>query len=356
MDRPGGGRKVRTMKKRLGDILVARGAVDSMQLQSALAFQRQWGLPLGQVVVDQGFAPAEVVFSALEEQTGLASVDLDALVLDPRLARLVPLKVAEAYRVVPLRLEGTRETTLVVAIAAPASLAALDVVQSVSGKGRVVPRLAPDVAIRRAISRLYHGELYEVSRVGDPRSVELPEAEEVMAFMNNCMIEDVVIDDALFEEEAAPAPTVLHDGLPLLTPLELETGAPAPSPIEEVLELVPWEQTERVLIYGWGEAATTGLLRVLNEAGLPAREASAAEVRGATSDMVIVSPLPSMEALGEQVTARVLVAGKTPEHELRRSQAVGALGFLAAPVDPELLLRAVRRLLRLGSDPFAQRA
>src|SRR5690242_7898195 len=137
MDRPGGGSEVRTMKKRLGDILVARGVVDSLQLQSALAFQRQWGLPLGQVVVDQGFASAEHVFAALEEQTGLASVNLDEQVLDPRLARLVPLKVAEARKVVPLRLEGARESTLVVAIAAPASLDTLDLVKTVSGKGRV---------------------------------------------------------------------------------------------------------------------------------------------------------------------------------------------------------------------------
>jgi len=359
MDRLGGGCEVRTMKKRLGDILVARGVVDSLQLQSALAFQRQWGLPLGQVVVDQGFAPAEQVFSALEEQTGLASVELDALVLEPRLARLVPLKVAESYRVVPLRLEGLRETTLVVAIAAPASLDALDVVKSVSGKGRVVARLATDAAIRRAIARLYHGELYEVSKLADPRSVELPEAEEVMAFMDNCMIEDVVIDDALYEEDAAPAPTLVQDGLPMLSPLELEPVPTALVPVDTAIaempsQLLPWEQTERVLVYGWGEVATTGLLRVLNEAGLPAREASAAELRGATEDMVVVSPLPSLEALGQRVAARVLVAGHAPEQELKRSQAVGALGFLAAPLDPELLVRAVRRLLRLGSDLFAR--
>ncbi|KFE68559.1 hypothetical protein [Hyalangium minutum] len=339
------------MKKRLGDILVARGVVDSLQLQSALAFQRQWGLPLGQVVVDQGFASSERVFAALEEQTGIASVDLDSLVLDPRLARLVPLKVAEARKVVPLRLEGARESTLVVAIAAPASLDTLDVVKSVSGRGRVVPRLATDAAIRRAISRLYRGEMYEVSKVGDPRAVELPAAEEVMAFMNNCMIEDVVIDDALFEQDAAPAPTLLQDGLPMLTPLELEIADAAS--VEASPQWVPWEQTERVLVYGWGETATTGLLRVLGEAGIAAREASAAEARGATADMVIVSPLPSMEALGQRVTARVLVAGKAPEEELKRSQAVGALGFLAAPVDPELLVRAVRRLLQLGSDVFS---
>jgi type IV pilus assembly protein PilB len=338
------------MKMRLGDILLKRGAMDSLQLQSALAFQRQWGLPLGQVVVDQGFAAAEQVFSALQEQTGIPSVDLDAQPLDTRLARLVPLRVAESYRVVPLRLEGKRDTTLVVAIAAPANLEALDVVKSVSGKARIVPRLAQDKAIRRAINRLYRGEVQEVPWPEERDTVELPDADEVMQFMDNCMIEDVVIEHELIaDDEATQAPTLEKDGIPLLSPLEL---GPTPAQLE------PWLSDEevRVLVYGWGADATAGLLRVLSQAGIPARAASATEVLLAGEDSVVVSPLPSLEALRQRVDARVLVAGHAPEQELKRSQAVGALGFLAAPVDPELLLRAVRRLLRLGRDPFSRAA
>ncbi len=346
------------MKKRLGDILLARGVMDSMQLQAALGFQRQWGLPLGQVVVDQGFAGAEQVFSALEEQTGIPAVDLDAQPVDPRLARLVPLKVAESYRVVPLRLEGPRDSVLVVAIAAPASLDALDVVKSVSGKGRVIPRLATDAALRRAIGRLYRGENYWTPTPEAQPSLALPDADEVMHFMANCMIEDVVIEHDLFEDDSQARVTPFEqDGIPLLSPLELGPvpsqlmpeaatvlGAPAPSKSSAA--------AARVFIYGWGADASGGLVRVLSEAGIAARVVSAAEVRAAGEDTVVVSPLPSMEALGQQVSARLLVAGKTPEQELKRSQEVGALGFLAAPVDPELLVRAVRRLLRLGSELY----
>jgi type IV pilus assembly protein PilB len=349
------------MKKRLGDILLTRGVVDSLQLQSALAFQRQWGLPLGQVVVDQGFAAAEQVFSALQEQTGIPSVDLDAQPLDTRLARLVPLKVAESHRVVPLRLEGKHDSTLVVAIAAPASLEALDVVKCVSGKARVVPRLAQDKAIRRAISRLYRSDAPEVPWSEERDTVELPDAEDVMQFMDNCMIEDVVIDHELFADDPAPRASMEQDGIPLLSPLELE---PASSELVPVVDAVlgtleqPWSSEEevRVLVYGWGAGASAGLVSVLSQAGIPARVASDFEVLLAGLDSVVVSPLPSMEALGRRVEARVLVAGHAPEQEFKRAQAVGALGFLEAPVDPELLLRAVRRLLRLGSDPFSRAA
>lgn len=337
-------------KQRLGDILLARGVVDSLQLQSALAFQRQWGLPLGQVVVDQGFCAADQVFSALAEQTGLAAVELDEQTLDPRLARLVPLKVAEAHRVVPLRLEGPREAVLVVAIAAPAMLDSLDVVKSVSGK-RVVARLAPDLAIRRAIGRLYRGEVHAAPRPEPRKMFALPEADEAMPFMASCLAEDVIVGLGPHGQCARVQSSPLEqDGLPLLSPLELDTVlSELVSVVDAVLAGPQPEVTvvpARVLVYGWGAEASEGLVRVLGEQGIAARVASTAEVYEASEDMVVVSPLPSAEALGQRLKAQLLVAGKEPGLELMRAQAVGARGFLAAPVDQELLLRAVRRLLR----------
>jgi type IV pilus assembly protein PilB len=339
-------------KQRLGDILLARGAVDSLQLQSALAFQRQWGMPLGQVVVDQGFCAADQVFAALAEQTGIAAVDLDEQTLEPRLARLVPLKVAEAHRVVPLRLEGAREAVLVVAIAAPATLDSLDVVKSVSGK-RVVARLAPDPAIRRAIGRLYRGELPPERTAQARETFALPEADEAMPFMASCLAEDVIVGLGPNGQNVKTHPATLElDGLPLLSPLELDTMlSDLVSVVDAVLAGPQPEITvvpARVLIYGWGAEASDGLVRVLGEEGIAARVASAAEVAVASEDMVVVSPLPSAEALGRRLTAQLLVAGKEPEVELMRAQAVGARGFVAAPVDPDLMLRAVRRLLRSG--------
>jgi type IV pilus assembly protein PilB len=189
----------------------------------------------------------------------------------------------------------------------------------------------------------------EVPKSEAPKDLMLPDADEVMDFMANCMIEDVVIDHELYAEDAeVPAPMLELDGIPLLSPLELDLAPSQHAPMAmEVL-------SARVLVHGWGADATAGLLRVLDEAGIPARIASAAEVRAARENAVVVSPLPSLEALGQRVAARLLVAGKDPENELKRAQAVGALGFLAAPVDPELMLRAVRRLLRLGSEPFVR--
>ena len=40
---------------RLGDLLLQAGLIDEMQLQSAVARQRQWGGKLGDVLVTNGF-------------------------------------------------------------------------------------------------------------------------------------------------------------------------------------------------------------------------------------------------------------------------------------------------------------
>lgn len=327
------------MKKRLGDILLARGVVDALQLQSALAYQRKWGVALGQVVVDQRFCTAEAVLSALAAQSGVEAVDLDTWPLDAALARLIPGRLAEAHRVVPLRLEGQgpREV-LVVALAAPASLATLDVVKSVSGKARVVPRLATDVALERAIGRLYRGEPATPRRRPGMEGFSLPEWDE----------SPLVVGQSLAELTDLPAPEPRESAregdsvdLPMLAPLEV-ARAPLPAPRVTV--------REQVLVYGWGAEAAAGLVRVLGEAGFTVKVASTGDVCTASEAQVVVAPLPAMEVLAQRLRAQVLVAGKAPERDLPRAQAVHARGFVAAPVDPDLLLRAVRRLSRASEE------
>lgn len=337
------------MKKRLGDILLAHGAVDAMQLQAALAFQRQWGVPLGQVVADQRFCTAKQVLAALAEQTGVPAVDLDAETLNPALAKLVSVKVAEAHRVVPLRLEGPRDSVLVVAIAAPANLASLDAVKSVSGKTRVVPRLATDAAVQRAIGRLYRGETGAAPERLALTGFVLPEADDApMALTAHSIAEDLMGDGRFGSaQEDAPAPAHAPEpDLPTFDPLDLEF-APAPTQAaasDRAPRPVP--APAPVLIYGWGAEASAGLVRVLEAARIAATVATTQQVLSAGEGAVVLSPLPSLESLGARARAQLLVAGKAPELDLPRAQALGARGFLAAPLDADLMLRAVRRLLR----------
>jgi hypothetical protein len=55
---------------RLGEVLVAHGVITPDQLEQALEEQQRTGKPLGNVVVDRGFAPGPIVAQALATQRG----------------------------------------------------------------------------------------------------------------------------------------------------------------------------------------------------------------------------------------------------------------------------------------------
>src|SRR5262245_13109360 len=115
-----------------------------MQLQVALAFHQQWDMRLGKAVVERGFCSKEDVARALALQAGYPMIQLDGIPLDASLVSLVPLRVAEQHRAVPLRVEGRRREVLALAAAAPAALSSIDAVLAVAGKQRALVHIAHD--------------------------------------------------------------------------------------------------------------------------------------------------------------------------------------------------------------------
>lgn len=183
-------------RPQLGQILLQMGYLDQNQLQVALSHHLQWGMPLGQAVLERRFCTAEQVLQALAQQCGMPAVDLDRERMDPFLAQLIPQKIAELHRAVPLRVEGNRAEDLVIAIAAPATLASLDAIRAVSRKSRIVPYLASDDALGRAILRL-HG--------GNPAPVEPPKPAAGTAADAEGLIHNVPMLD-LSAPSTGPAP------------------------------------------------------------------------------------------------------------------------------------------------------
>jgi hypothetical protein len=54
----------------LGEVLLEHGVVDAEQLAVALKEQQQTGRPLGEIIVERGFAPGPIVAQALATQRG----------------------------------------------------------------------------------------------------------------------------------------------------------------------------------------------------------------------------------------------------------------------------------------------
>ncbi len=109
-------------KIRFGELLVASGVIDAVQLDATLRQQRQDRRPLGMLLVEQGLLSERMLGETLARQFDVPFVELTKERLDPQLANLVPITIAKRYCCMPVRREGDR---LIVAVGDPLALFAL---------------------------------------------------------------------------------------------------------------------------------------------------------------------------------------------------------------------------------------
>ena len=118
-------------RKRLGEILRDEGVISEQQLRAALDKQKtEKGLRIGEVLVAMGAVTAEDVAIAIWQQRQIPYVDLDNYALDPKVIELVPEKMARACLALPLFKIGN---ALTVAMADPLNVIAVDDLRSKTG-------------------------------------------------------------------------------------------------------------------------------------------------------------------------------------------------------------------------------
>ena len=163
-------------RERIGELLVAQGAIDGLQLASALSHQARWGGRLGRSLVAMGFLREEAVLATVGAQLGIPVVELGDRSVPSAVLRLLPERLIRARRVLPLgRVGGGPSGVVVVATADPFDLPALDELAFAAGRG-VRPVLAGEGDLDRAIARLLDGVI--LPRPGfqhRPDALELPE-------------------------------------------------------------------------------------------------------------------------------------------------------------------------------------
>ena len=141
--------------KQLGDILLEGGLLTDEQLQGAVEEQRRLGRSLGRVLVDLGVLSEGQLVAALAQQIGLRFVDLSEHPVDPAVVALVPEAVCRRHTALPL---GEEDGRLLVAMADPANVFALDDLRSLTGRDiKAVVATKPDVLA--AIDRHHRSEV-----------------------------------------------------------------------------------------------------------------------------------------------------------------------------------------------------
>ncbi len=161
---------------RIGELLVQRGNIDAVQLQSALAHQRRWGGRLGRAIVQLGFMQEHAMMQTLSEQLGVPFVEIGDRPIPRQVVALVPEKLVRTRKVLPLELLGSaRRGPLVVALADPADLRVIDEIAFATGMV-VKPVLVAERDIDRAIARHLDGViLREGGFASREDAIELPE-------------------------------------------------------------------------------------------------------------------------------------------------------------------------------------
>jgi len=142
-----------TPKKRLGEMLVEAGIVDPAGLSAALAHHRQWGMRLGQALVELKFATERDIVQALSRKlgievavlSGLAGREFDAGV------KLIPLELAQKNNLLPVGDDGT---TLTVAMSDPVNVNVIDELAFRTGR-KLKVTIGGDREIGEAVRRHY---------------------------------------------------------------------------------------------------------------------------------------------------------------------------------------------------------
>lgn len=145
-------------KKKIGEILVEAGIINSMQLSVALGEQKQWGGKFCSILTKLGFADERAIAEVLESQLGQTCTSLDDMTIPPDVLARVKIDIAKKYGVIPIEYD---KSGLTVAISDPTDLATIDELSFTLGV-RIKPVLALESAIRRAIAQYYEGVAPEI--------------------------------------------------------------------------------------------------------------------------------------------------------------------------------------------------
>jgi putative toxin-antitoxin system antitoxin component (TIGR02293 family) len=164
----------RADRRRLGEILVAGGAVTASQLERALAEQPRLQLPLGQTLLKLGYTTDEIMRQALSSQLGVPYIDLQHDIIDRSLADLVDRDFARQHALFPVARIGR---TLTIAMDDPTQTTVVDELAAATQHTVTVVTSSAE-AIQRALARLYEKASTKAAS-GDAapsRAVALPNA------------------------------------------------------------------------------------------------------------------------------------------------------------------------------------
>ncbi len=317
--------------KRLGDLLLEAGLIDASQLDSAIAEQKKTGQMLGAALVSLGLVLERDILTVLQRQLGLRLVDLEVTAADEAALATIKEEQAKKYLAIPLEIQGRK--TLVVAMADPLNVAALEDLRFCSGLF-IQPVLAAPSQILAAIERYYHID----TSMNEVIQSIISNEDDVMVSAVTDNDETQAIDELLKEAEGRPIVRLTNWLLHRAVESRASDIHIEPHHNELMVRLrVDGLLREEQRLPKWTQGAIVSRIKVLANLDIAEKRAPqdgrlVAEISGRRVDMR-VSTLPLTN--GEKVVMRVVDQNRAnvpldamglSEHDLERLR-----GFLARP-------------------------
>jgi type IV pilus assembly protein PilB len=181
---------------RIGELLVREGLVSREQLVAALQDAQQGSTRLTYSLVKLGFIGEAELTRALARQFRVPAVDLDRVVIDPRLLRLIPTEQALKHMVLPLRRVGR---VLTVAMANPTDGGAIDNLKFIT-RHDIEPVIVGEMTLRRHLDQHYQireedslNQLLDSIDVGDEMELLDQRDEDISVAALQAQIDDAPI-------------------------------------------------------------------------------------------------------------------------------------------------------------------
>lgn len=122
---------IRAAKMNIGKLLIDKGFVTQVQLDTAIAKQSSTGEKLGQILIGLGYIQEDKLLQLLAEQLKIPFVDLRTYALHPEKVQLLPEFYARRYRAIVL---ASDENSVLVGMVDPQDIVAIDEISRILNK------------------------------------------------------------------------------------------------------------------------------------------------------------------------------------------------------------------------------
>lgn len=164
--------------KRIGDILIEQGLITPQQLKEALETQKNGDKKrLGEIFVETEIITKDELYEVLQFVYETEYVDLSNYVIDPEVISLIPEKVALQFKLIPL---SKSDNELIIAMANPLDVYAIDFVRGHTKIKKIKSLLAPEEDVLNTINSYYELGEYDdiIERLGTEVVFKEDEEEE----------------------------------------------------------------------------------------------------------------------------------------------------------------------------------